>query len=74
MVTTRTGEVCRHCGSNLIIPNDEGKPYCLMCCRPIKRKEKNDCYITDFRMDFDRSGNGIGNNRGRFHCPTEKAR
>jgi len=33
VVTTRTREICSNCGSHNIFPDDEGKPYCLMCRR-----------------------------------------
>lgn len=33
MVTARTREICRHCGSQNIFPDDEGKPYCGSCGR-----------------------------------------
>jgi len=34
MLTTRVKPICSHCGSNLIIADDDGQPYCLMCRRP----------------------------------------
>jgi len=34
MVTTRAREICVNCGSHIIIPDEDGNPYCLMCQRP----------------------------------------
>ena len=33
MVTTRAREICRHCGSHNIFPDDQGNPYCGSCGR-----------------------------------------
>ncbi len=29
-----TREICKRCGSSLIIADADGKPYCLLCRRP----------------------------------------
>lgn len=34
VVTTRVKPKCSNCGSSLIIEDDDGQPYCLMCRRP----------------------------------------
>ena len=39
MVTTKTKEICRHCGSHLIISDEDGNPYCLMCGIPYHTEE-----------------------------------
>ena len=33
-VEVRTRTKCRHCGSSLIMPDSDGRRYCLLCCRP----------------------------------------
>ena len=33
MVITRTTEICRHCSSHNIFPDDKGEPYCGSCGR-----------------------------------------
>jgi len=33
IATTKARQVCRHCGSHNIFPDDEGKPYCGSCGR-----------------------------------------
>lgn len=33
MLTTKTRQICSHCGSQNIFPDDEGKPYCGSCGR-----------------------------------------
>jgi len=33
MVTTKTREICRNCGSHNIFPDDQGNPYCGSCGR-----------------------------------------
>lgn len=38
MITNR--EICSNCGSSLIIADEDGKPYCLLCRRPYNQINK----------------------------------
>lgn len=29
-----TRKICKHCGGTLLFTDDDGRPYCAMCCRP----------------------------------------
>lgn len=33
-MTTATRERCRHCGGTIILSDEDGRDYCLMCRRP----------------------------------------